>query len=84
MKLNFITIISCTFLFAACSGKQTQEHDHNDGTHQHDENIEHHVHDVDTSKQEEFTVPSDTAIIENENEKTHTHTHDGNEHPHTH
>ncbi|HKR05161.1 MAG TPA: hypothetical protein VJY62_11060 [Bacteroidia bacterium] len=82
MKKSFISLSIAAFLFAACSGNQNKEHDHNDGTHTHEDGSVHQNNEEDTAKQEEFTVPADTSSKMDESKKEHSH--DGHEHPHKH
>jgi hypothetical protein len=81
MKKSLIYLSLIAFLFAACSGNQPKEHDHNDGTHQHDAGSVHADHSDSAAKQKEFTVPADSTSQKKEAEE---HTHEGHEHPHKH
>ena len=68
------------FLFTACNGNKTEEHDHTDGTHQHADGEEHHHdHEADATSQEEFTVGKDSVATE----EAHDHQHEnGEKHDH--
>lgn len=79
MKNNIIILFISAMLFSACSGNQTIENQ----THKQDDESVHENHSQDTLvKQEEFTAPTDSTVINTE--PAHEHTHDGHEHPHTH
>jgi outer membrane biogenesis lipoprotein LolB len=67
MKKIILLSAITTFLLAGCSGNQTKEHDHNDGTHEHNEGETHqHSDTLKHNEQQEFTVGEDTV-------KTHEH-----------
>lgn len=79
MKKYFIALSILAVLFSACSNNQTNDNN----THVHDDGSVHENHSQDTLvKQEEFTAPTDSTVINTE--PAHEHTHDGHEHPHTH
>ena len=77
MKNIFLLLAISAFLLAGCSGNQTKEHDHMDGTHEHNEGETHqHSDTVKHNEQQEFTAEEDTV-------KTHEHDHndkDGHKH----
>ena len=74
-KIFFLSAISI-FLLSGCSGNQTKEHDHNDGTHEHNEGEAHqHSDTVKHNEQKEFTVGEDTV-------KTNDHNHSDSSHKH--
>ncbi len=69
MKKIISVFIIYTFLFAGCSGNQTKEHDHNDGTHEHNKGeANQHSDTVKHNEQEEFSVGTDTAKIHDHND----------------
>lgn len=61
MKSLFLSIAVLAFVFAGCSGNESKEHDHNDGSHTHDDGSA-HQHTEDVVKQEEFVVSADTSV----------------------
>jgi uncharacterized lipoprotein len=65
MKKSIISMAFIAFVFAGCNTNNKNEHQHNtDGSHIHSEK-EHH--------QEEFKVPPDSIIINQDNKLGHSH-----------
>jgi protein involved in sex pheromone biosynthesis len=77
MKKTLSILALSVFLFAACNN--AKEDSHEEGTHTHDDGSTHADHaKADTTKQEEFSVATDTTKAES---KPHAHE-DGKEHKH--
>lgn len=82
MKTSFFNLIVIALTLSACSGNQNKDYNHPSGTHIHADGTIHQNHgESDTMNQEEFIVPADSNLQENNN---HHHSHEGHEHPHQH
>lgn len=75
MKKLFILFFALSLFTISCGKKAEQE-----GTHVHDDGSVHEDHAVDTTKQEEFTVPADSMATDS---TEHAHQHEaGEDHKH--
>lgn len=74
MKKAFSILALSVFLFAACNNKKIPE----EGTHAHEDGSTHADHvEADTTKQEEFSVPTDSTHAGDKD-----HAHEGKDHKH--